>query len=402
MYQRDNLKDLLDEAVYSIDKTDDKNVLVRSCLNVPLNKTGEITDITRIDESLPLLKELKGRAKRIVILAHLGRPEGIDSTLSLEPVKQVLEEELDTSITLIEDLEKGIPDKGFVLIENIRFFEGENTKDLDQQIDFAKKLAQLGDVFINDAFADYRESPSTYHIANLLPSYLGPSFYKEIKAFSEFTKPNRPFVAILGGAKLSEKLDALNSLLEIADKVLIGGAMSYTLLKAMDINIGKSLIEPDKIDVAKEIVRQHKEKLILPLDHILVDEFKEPKSVEEYTILTKQEIPEGKIAVDIGPETVRTYLEEISKAESIIWNGPMGVFEWDLVGNETKVIADAIVSNRSAYTLAGGGDSIAAINKYNIQCFDHVSTGGGAMLAFFSYESFGTLDVILDQYEKSA
>ncbi len=397
MYARDNLIELLDKANYKNANLKDANVVVRSCLNVPLSKDGQITDRTRIDESLPLLMELKGQAKRVVIMAHLGRPEAKDSSLSLRPVKDVLEQEIGVTIEMLEEIDDvDMKESGFYLVENIRFFEGENSKDHDEQVAFAQKLAKLGDIFINDAFADYRESPSTYEIAKLIPSYIGASFYSEIKAFAAFKDAQKPFVAVLGGAKLSEKLDVLYSLGKDADKILVGGAMAYTLLKAMGHKVGKSLVEDDKLDVAEDIINKYSDKIVLPVDHVTVDEFVEPEDASQYTVINGVDIPDDKMGVDIGPKTVELFLSEIAKSKSIIWNGPMGVFEWDLAGKETEQIAKAIAAKKDAYKLAGGGDSIAAINKYNVQGFDHISTGGGAMLAYFAYDTFMTLDMLLD------
>lgn len=392
MYQRKDLKQKLTLADYqNADLTN--NVLVRCCLNVPL-RNGQIQDDTRIKEALPLLQELKEKSKRVVIMAHLGRPEGRDMEFSLEPVAERLEKELDTKVTLLSDLDEEA-EEGMYLLENIRFFPEESVNDLDERRAFAQELAKFGDIFINDAFPDYRESASTYDIVKFLPSFLGPAFLKEIKAFANYSQPHKPLVTILGGAKLSEKLDALNSLAKISDRVLVGGAMAYTLLKAKGIEIGKSLCEVDKLVVAEEIIDKYSDKIVLPIDHVLVDEFKEPENTEMYSVVRHQEIPEDKIAVDIGPQTVELFIREINNAGSLIWNGPMGVFEWDLIGNETKNIATAIAESQ-AFTLAGGGDSIAAINKYNLTGFDHISTGGGAMLAYFSYDTFSTLDIILD------
>ncbi len=407
MYKRNNLLDLLDKANYKNADLENNSVLVRSCLNVPLDDEGHIQDDTRIIEALPLIKDLANKAKRVVILAHLGRPEGYDLSCSLRPVKDSLETHLGENVTLVDDLnsdwrneaEDYVSGKRVFLVENIRFFDDENSKDLDEQKSFAKKLSSLGDIFINDAFPDYRESPSTYYLAEFLPSYLGPAFHKEISEFAKLTSQEKPFVAVMGGAKLSEKIDVLLSLGEIADKILVGGAMAYTLLSAQGFAIGKSLLEADKIETAKKILEKYSEKIVLPIDHLLVDEFKEPEKAEMYSIVDDVNIPEDKMAVDIGPKTIEIFKQIIGEAKTIVWNGPMGVFEWDLAGKETKEVGESIAKNLQAYKLAGGGDSISAINKFNISGFDHISTGGGAMLAFLSYETFGTLDVILDQHK---
>ncbi len=403
MYKRDNLEIPLNKALYKNADLDSK-IIVRTCLNVPI-KNGEVVDKTRIKEALPLLEELKDKAKRIVIMAHLGRPEGRDMAFSLEPVRQVLEVYLKEKITLIDDINADLDmisedykeSERIFLLENVRFWAGEKDKDIDKQIDFAKKLSKFGDIFINDAFADYRESASTYQIAKLMPAYLGPLLYKEVKSLSMFTNAQRPFVAVLGGAKLSEKIDVIKSLGKAADYILLGGGLVYTLLKAKGYNIGKSLFDEEKLEVAKEIIEEFSDKLILPKDHIAIEEFKEPKDEKMYTVINDVNIPDNLMGVDIGPNTVEEFKNYIGKAKSILWNGPLGVFEWNLIGNETKNVAQAMVENKEAYKLAGGGDSISAINKYNIKGFDHICTGGGAMLAFLAYENFSTLDIILNQ-----
>src|SRR5690606_1738341 len=202
------------------------------------------------------------------------------------------------------------------------------------------------------------------------------------------------FVAVLGGAKLSEKLDVLNTLAETADKILIGGAMAYTLLKAKGLDIGKSLFEPDKLDVANEIIRKYSDKIELPLDHMVSKDFND-EAMYEYTDDT--DIPDDTFAIDVGWKTIERYIREINKAKTILWNGPMGVFEWDHSSVGTLKIGKAIGDNKDSYNIAGGGDSIAAINKLELDGFDHISTGGGAMLSFIANETFPTLDVILNK-----
>jgi phosphoglycerate kinase len=215
-----------------------------------------------------------------------------------------------------------------------------------------------------------------------------------VESLGKFSAPERPFVAILGGAKLSEKLDALNALVKIADKVLIGGAMAYTLMKAQGIEIGKSLFEADKLEVANEIMANYSEKILLPIDHLVTGTFSKDSPYEH---ITDRNVPVDKIAIDIGTETIKNYVAEIANAKSILWNGPMGVFEWTQSEAGTREVGSAIINNSSAFKLSGGGDSIAAINKFNLKGFDHVSTGGGAMLAFISYDKFPILDVIINK-----
>lgn len=399
MYTTPNLTERLHSKNIVNHDYSGKTIVIRSCLNVPLNKSGEITDFSRLEEALPALKKLGETASKLVILAHLGRPTTArEAEFSLKPVQKELEKRLGEEVVMIEN-EDGFSlvrdsSRKYFLLENIRFFEGEEGNDVTKREGFAKRLAELGDVYVNDAFPDYRKAASTYDIAKFLPSFLGPVFVREVKALSEFSNPERPFVAVLGGAKLSEKLDALKSLAGVADKVLIGGAMAYTLMKSQGLKIGNSLFEEEKLAVASEIMEQFGDKIVLPVDHVVSDEFSADSEVEK---TTDEKVPEGKVAVDIGIQTQRLFSEHLSKAQSILWNGPMGVFEWDNTQAGTRVVGEAITGNRSAYKLAGGGDSIAAINKFNLTGFDHVSTGGGAMLAFISYDRFPTLDIILDR-----
>lgn len=402
MYYRKNLSEQLEAKNYlKADLT--CNVLLRTCLNVSL-KNGEIQDFTRINESLPLIKELANKAARVVIIAHLGRPDGRDLSQSLKPVQYALEKELGEAIIFADELdsewinnntEDFVPNKRIVLVENIRFFEGENSKEAEVKQSFAKQLAVLGDIFINDAFADYRESPSTFDVAKLLPAYLGPVFYKEVKALATFSNPERPFIAVLAGVKLSEKLDSLNALLELADKVLVGGALAYTILKAQGHTIGTSLREEDKLELAKEMLAKYQTKLILPIDHIAVTEFKQPTTEDQYLIIDSVDIPDGLMGVDIGPKTQELYRAELANAATILWNGPLGIYEWGKTDAGTDAVISAIIANKDAYKLIGGGDSITVTNQLSVDDYNHICTGGGAMLAFLAYDDFPVLDVIL-------
>lgn len=380
----------------SIKNLSEKRVIIRSCLNADVDKAGKVTDSTRINEAAIGIKYFAENAEQVIVLGHLGRPEGYSKELSFWNVHQVLEEELGMDVQFVPFGSDSNMEGKVVLSDNIRFFEDEESKELEKRMAFAKELANLGDVFVNDAFADYRESASTYDLAKAMPSYIGPKFLEEIQVLSKFENPQRPFVAILGGAKLSEKLDALKALAESADKILVGGAMAYTLLKSDGMDVGSSKIESDKLEVAKDIMLNYKEKLVLPVDHLIANEFSE-EGVAEATYNDDPKISEGRVGVDIGNETIQNFKKQISEAAAILWNGPMGVFEWDKSDVGTKEIGAAIASNSNAYKLVGGGDSIAAINKFNLSGFDFISTGGGAMLAFIAYDKFPTLDVIINQ-----
>ncbi len=399
MYTTPNLTEKLKAKNITNFDFSGKRVLIRSCLNVPVSKSGRIEDFARLDEAIPTIKMLREKADKVIILAHLGRPTTArESEFSLKPVQAELEKRLGQTVEMIET-ESEFQDiseshSKYFILENIRFFEGEESKDIAKKEEFSKKLASLADLYVNDAFPDYRESVSTFDLAKLLPSFLGPVFVKEVEALSKFSNPKRPFVAILGGSKLSEKLDALNALAKTADRLLISGAMAYTLLLSEGKSVGKSLVEQDKIEVAKEIMQNHKDKILLPIDHAVANEFDESSSVEN---INDVNIPDGKIALDIGPETIKLFVNEIQYARSILWNGPAGVFEWKNTKTGTLEIGKVITRNSKAYKLAGGGDSISAINKFGLTGFDHISTGGGAMLAFLSYDEFPTLDIIINR-----
>lgn len=400
MYHKPDLDlALINKDISNYDFTG-KNILIRSCLNVIIDKLGNITDNTRLIEALPTLRLLAEKANSIVIMAHLGRPTTArENEFSLENVRKELEVALKEPVIMlnneeeIRNLSNSKRNNKYYLIENIRFFEGEESQDPEKQTKFAELLASTSDIYVNDAFPDYREAVSTYTIAKHLKSFLGCLFIAEIKSINYFQSPTRPFVAVMGGAKLSEKLDTLYKLLEVADKVVIGGAMAYTMLKASGKEIGKSLCEEDKIQIAKEMLEKYSAKIILPVDHLVGDNFSESTTIKN---TDSADILPDQIGLDIGTETIKLYTEIISSAKSILWNGPMGVFEWASCENGTKEIGKAIVENQESFKFAGGGDSIAAINKFNLTGFNHISTGGGAMLSYIAKDSFPTLEVILD------
>lgn len=389
-----NLRENLIPLSYQNIDWRNESVIVRACLNVILDDQGKIIDDTRLIEALPLIRELAQKCSRVIIMAHLGRPMGVDSKLSLEPVRKLLVEELGIQITLVSDISAEIPEQGVFLLENIRFFPGEEAEVENVRMDFAKKLAGLAHYYINDAFPDYRQSASTYDIVKFIPSYLGPAFISEVVSLTKLISPKRPYLAIIGGAKLSEKLDLLNVLAEIADQILIGGAMAYTLLRAKGIEVGKSLVEEDKIPNTQALLAKYSDKIILPLDHLVVDKFSKDDN-GGFQLIDSEEIPSSKIAVDIGPKTITDYANRIKSASTILWNGPLGVFEWEESSKGTRAIATEILINKQAYSLVGGGDSISAINQFGLSGYSHISTGGGAMLAFIAKDEFPTLAVIM-------
>ena len=403
MYRRDKLNEIIQQAsIMTRQDLSDKRILLRSCLNIPLSDNGQLGDISRLTDSLPTINYLAKNAKKLIIFAHLGRPNGRELKYSLEPVFKIIEQNLASFgissdfITDIDSLSNSHAKAS--VIENIRFFDGEESDDESKREELIGKFASLADIYVNDAFPDYRESVSTYYIAQELPSYLGPEYIKEVKGLIKLSNPIKPFTAVIGGAKLSEKIDILNELGKTADKVLIGGAMAYTFLKSQGIKVGKSLIEPDKAEIAAQILNKFKDKILLPIDHMVSNEFSLTASYSA-TFTSDVNIPDNTYAIDIGPKTVNEYVSIIQTAKTLLINGPMGVSEWDKSKEGTKQILETVVDNTEAYKVMGGGDTISAANSLHIKGFDHVSDGGGAMLAFISNDRFPTLDIILDKFE---
>jgi 3-phosphoglycerate kinase len=402
MYTKENLAEKLNTVdVSRLGELASKKVLLRACLNVVLDKAGNITDRTRLDEAYPTIKFLAENAQKLIVTAHLGRPVDKDPSLSLVKVFDILQEKLqaDLGITAVfVDTLQAAKDATakVVILENIRYFPEEESADKAEQDSFAIKLAELADIFVNDAFPDYRESVSTYFVAQKMPAYLGPLFVKEVNSLAKLANPDKPFIAILGGAKLSEKLDTMLELVKYADKIIIGGAMAYTLLKAQGVSIGKSLFEEDKLPVAKEMLEKFADKLVLPSDHLIASGFS-PEAADSAQNTPSVEIPDDTIAIDIGQKTISEFCSYLGNAATILVNGPMGVFEWLPSMKGTQEVYKAVVANTSAFKLIGGGDSISAINKMSITGFNHISTGGGAMLAFIAKNKFPTLDVVLDK-----
>lgn len=403
MYNRKNLNELLQQAsILTRNDLADKTVLLRSCLNLTINSEGQISDITRLTEAYPTIELLALRCKKLIVMAHIGRPISFDKNLSLEPVYRIIEPKLTAKgvssqfVNTIDEIKNS--DSKVCVLENIRFNKGEESVDEVEKQLLIDKLSDGVDFYVNDAFPDYRESVSTYFITNKLKSFLGPCFLNEVKSLSNLNNPIRPYVAVIGGAKLSEKIDIVLELVKNTDKVLIGGAMAYTFMKAQGIDIGNSLHEPDKLDIAKEILSKYSSKILLPLDHKICDQFTETSSYSAiYT--SNNVVPVGKVAIDIGHLTQTAYINEINAAKTILINGPMGVYEWNSSLEGTKVVYEAVLANKNAFRVLGGGDSIASANKLRLSGFDHISTGGGAMLLFLSKSKFPTLDIILDQYE---
>jgi phosphoglycerate kinase len=355
----------------------DKRVLLRSDLNVPL-KDGAIVDDFRIRQSLPTIKELLDKgAARVVLTAHLGRPKGApDPKYSLIPVADRLAELLDVPVPVIEKPEDATGHR-MQMLENVRFEPGETKNDPA----WAKRLASLGDVYVDDAFgAVHRAHASVAAVAELLPSAAGRLLQREIEVLSSLLeKPKRPYVAVVGGAKVSDKLGVLDNLLNVVDRLLIGGAMCFTFSLAQGGSVGTSLVEPDHVDHVEELMARAGDKLLLPSDIVVAAEMTPGVKTQH---VAADQIPDDMGGYDIGPETIGAYSDVIRAAKTVMWNGPMGVSEIDEFAAGTRAIAQA-VADSDAYSVVGGGDSIAALEKFGYAGkVDHASTGGGAMLEF--------------------
>jgi len=379
----------------SIDKVElkGKHVLVRVDFNVPLDENLNITDDNRITESLPTIKKIIADGGKAILMSHLGRPKGVSNPkYSLKPTAKRLSELLAKEVKLAPDCigaeTKAMVDamnNGDVLIlENVRFHPEEEKNDPT----FAKQLAELGDVYINDAFGSaHRAHASTEGVTKFIKiSAAGYLMQKELDYLGgAITNPKRPYVAILGGAKISGKIDVINNLLTKVDTLIVGGGMAYTFYKAEGKEIGTSLLEVEKIDLAKEVLENAKKsgiKFLLPVDVVVASEFNNDSPA---TVVSVDAMPADKMGLDIGPETIKLFSNELKNAKTIVWNGPMGVFEMDNFATGTNAIAQVLadVTATGSITVIGGGDSAAAITKAGLKDkVSHVSTGGGASLEF--------------------
>ena len=366
-----------------------KRVLVRCDFNVPLDGT-KITDETRIVAALPTIKYLLDHNAAVILCSHLGRPKGeFNMKYSLAPVAERLSEKLDKKVVLAKDVigpdaQKCVSEMkpgDVVLLENVRFHKEEEKNDPE----FAKKLASFAEIYVNDAFGTaHRAHASTEGVAHYLPAVAGFLIGKELDVMGKaLENPARPFVAILGGAKVSDKIGVITNLLEKVDTLIIGGGMSYTFQKALGGSIGKSLCEEDKIDLAREMLEKAKEKgvrILLPVDNICGQEFS--NDTMRITVHSKQ-IPDGWECMDIGPKTQALFAAEIANAATVVWNGPMGVFEFPNFADGTRAIAQALADNHNCVSIIGGGDSAAAVEQMGYaDKMTHISTGGGASLEF--------------------
>lgn len=371
-----------------LDSSPGQRALCRVDFNVPL-RDGEVTDDTRIRAALPTLRALRERGLRLVLCSHLGRPRGKRRPeLSLLPAAVRLGELLECDVTFahttagdeITELSRDLPADGVLVVENLRFQAGEKAGDAS----FARQLAALGDLFINDAFgAMHREHASITGVPAFLGSYAGRLVEREVKALAKLQlAPKRPYAAVLGGAKVSDKIAILEALAPRANRLFIGGAMAYTFLRAQGRPVGRSRVEEERIELAAEILQTcaaNDVDVHLPVDHIVATEFSEAATPQ-----TTERIPDDAMGLDIGPKTVAAWRDSLSGSRTILWNGPMGVFEWESFAGGTRSIAEILAGCRG-YTVVGGGDSAAAVSQLGLSDqMNHVSTGGGASLEFLS------------------
>lgn len=377
-----------------------KRVLLRVDFNVPV-KDGVITDDNRIKEELPTIKYLLDNGAKLIVMSHLGRPEGeVNLKYSLKPTAVRLGEYLQKEVKFADDcigkealkMSKELKSGEVLMLENLRFYAQEEENDKA----FCEKLAKLADVYVNDAFGTaHRKHASTYGVAKLLPNAVGFLIEKELNMIVDtINNPKRPFVGILGGAKVSDKITIVESLLNKVDSLIVGGAMAYTFLYAMNFNVGDSKVEKEMVGEAQRLINLAQEKnvqLLLPVDHVIANNFENPTIVKNTVNPT---IPNGFMGMDIGKQTIKIFKKAIKKAKTVIWNGPMGVFENKAFENGTKAVAKALAKTK-ATTIVGGGDSAAAVIKFGYgKKITHISTGGGASLKLFEGKVLPAVDVI--------
>jgi phosphoglycerate kinase len=390
-----------------------KRVLIRVDFNVPLSKEGAITDDTRIRETIPTIEYALRRKARVILAAHLGRPKGKEvAAMSLRPVvarlRTLLDDVLDEGENVAfapdcvgavaQELASNLEPGQTLLLENLRFHSGEEANDSG----FARKLAALCDLYVNDAFgAAHRAHASTEGITHFVPqAAAGLLMERELNYLGKVVAdPNRPFVAIIGGAKVSDKVEVINALLDKVDSLLIGGAMAYTFLNAQGQTTGKSLVEPDKIDIARAALDKARARgvnFLLPVDHCLADKFAADARTRLFS--GTEPFPADMMALDIGPETVKLFAAEIADGTTILWNGPMGVAELTPFAKGTNAIARAIAKNEDCISIVGGGDSVAALRNSGVaDKITHISTGGGASLEFLEGKTLPGVAALSDK-----
>ena len=367
-----------------------KRALVRVDFNVPVDDVGNITDDTRIRAALPTIQDLRQKGAKVILVSHFGRPKGVDDKLRLTPVAKRLSELLGQEVIKTDDsvgdeVAAGVAalqNGQVLLLENVRFYKEEEQNDKE----FAKKLADNADLYVNDAFGTaHRAHASTEGVTHYLsPSVAGYLIEKELQYLQNaIENPQRPLAAIIGGSKVSSKIGVIETLLEKCDKLLLGGGMIFTFYKARGLNVGKSLVEDDKLELAKSLEAKAKQRgvdLLLPTDVVVADKFAPDANAQTVSI---DNIPEGWMGLDIGPDSVKTFQQALADCKTVIWNGPMGVFEFDQFAAGTEAIAHTLadISKQGATTIIGGGDSVAAVEKVGLaEQMSHISTGGGASL----------------------
>ena len=396
------LADLLAEGV------EGRGVLVRSDLNVPLDGST-ITDPGRIIASVPTLKALSDAGAKVVVTAHLGRPKGgPDPKFSLAPVATALGEQLGRHVQLAGDVvgtdalarAEGLTDGDILLLENIRFDPRETSKDDGERLALAKALVELvgeDGAFVSDGFGVvHRKQASVYDVATLLPHYAGTLVAAEVKVLEQLTSSTeRPYAVVLGGSKVSDKLAVIENLAGKADSVIIGGGMCFTFLAAQGLSVGTSLLQEEMIDTCRELLETHGDVIHLPVDIVVAEEFAADSPPET---VAADRIPDGRMGLDIGPESVKRFATLLSNARTIFWNGPMGVFEFPAFANGTRGVAEAIIAAtaKGAFSVVGGGDSAAAVRRLGLpeDGFSHISTGGGASLEYLEGKSLPGIEVL--------
>ncbi|MCL4309268.1 MAG: phosphoglycerate kinase [Actinomycetota bacterium] len=381
---------------------DKKRVLVRVDFNVPLDG-GRVADDTRIRAALPTINYLRERNARVILISHLGRPKGEEKRLCMDPVADRLSQLLDMQVMKLNDCTGDVveaslaelPEGGVAVLENSRFYPGEKQNDPG----WAKRLARLADIFVNDAFGTvHRAHASTAGVAEYLPAVAGLLVENELTQLSRLTdSPAHPFVTILGGVKVSDKIGVIGRFLDFADAILIGGAMCFGFLKAEGIDVGASKVEEEAVEVAAAALAKAKGsscRILLPVDLVVADRF---DAAAETRVVAADQILDGWMGMDIGPATAAMFTDEIKKARTIFWNGPMGAFEMEPFAGGTRAVADAVAS-ADALTVTGGGDTVAAVNKFGVAGkLDHVSTGGGAAMEFLEGKDLPGIAVLQDK-----
>jgi phosphoglycerate kinase len=398
-----NLADLIAEGV------EGRGVLVRCDLNVPLDEDGNVTDTGRIDASVPTLKALSDAGAKVIVTAHLGRPKGgPEPRFSLAPVAKVLGEKLGRHVQLAGDVvgtdalarSEGLTDGDVLLLENIRFDPRETSKDDAERGALAEGLVELvGDdgAFVSDGFGVvHRKQASVYDVAKLLPHYAGTLVAAEVKVLDQLARAGqRPYAVVLGGSKVSDKLAVIENLAGKADSLIIGGGMCFTFLAAQGIPVGTSLLQEEMVDTCRRLLEEYGDVIHLPVDVVVAAEFKADAEPETVAV---EDIPAGKMGLDIGPESVARFTALLSNARTIFWNGPMGVFEFPAFSAGTKGVAEAIIAAtaKGAFSVVGGGDSAAAVRQLGLaeDGFSHISTGGGASLEFLEGKALPGIEIL--------